>query len=83
MREQMGDLRDPVGLVQPPPPAAWNIPAAPVLSPEAALKTFRLPAGFRIELVASEPLVGDLVALDFDAQGRGDAQLHAGHRRAG
>ncbi len=66
----MGDLRDPAGLVQPPPPATWNIPAAPALSPEAALKSFRLPAGFRIELVASEPLIGDPVALDFDAQGR-------------
>jgi mono/diheme cytochrome c family protein/glucose/arabinose dehydrogenase len=42
----------------------------PVLSPEQELRTFRLPAGYRVELVASEPLVQDPVAIDFDADGR-------------
>ena len=42
----------------------------PPLSPEAALKTFHLPPGFRIELAAAEPDVVDPVALAFDARGR-------------
>ena len=40
------------------------------LAPEESAKQFRLPQGFRIELVAAEPLVADPVAIDFDAQGR-------------
>ena len=42
----------------------------PPYSPEAALDTFQLPAGFRIELVAAEPDVIDPVAMAFDEQGR-------------
>ena len=30
---------------------------SPVLSPEDAMKTFFLPPGYRVELVASEPMV--------------------------
>lgn len=44
--------------------------SAPVLTPEEALQTFELEDGFRIELVASEPLIHVPVAMDFDAQGR-------------
>jgi glucose/arabinose dehydrogenase/mono/diheme cytochrome c family protein len=66
---QMGDQRDRGGAVQKPPPPEWNRPA-PALSPEEALQTFRLPPGFRIEIVASEPLVNEPVALDFGADGR-------------
>jgi glucose/arabinose dehydrogenase/mono/diheme cytochrome c family protein len=66
---QMGDQSDRAGAVQKPPPPEWNLPA-PALTPEEALKTFRLPPGFRIEVVASEPLINDPVALDFDADGR-------------
>lgn len=46
------------------------IPPAPVLTPEQALKSFKLEPGFRIEVVAAEPLVHDPVAMSFDAQGR-------------
>jgi glucose/arabinose dehydrogenase/mono/diheme cytochrome c family protein len=67
---QMGDQRDAKGQVQAPPPKEWNIPPAPVLKPEEALKTFRLQPGFRIELVASEPLVEEPVAMDIDPDGR-------------
>jgi len=67
---QMGDQRDSAGQEQKPPPAEWNIPPAPVLTPEEALKTFRLQPGFRIELVASEPLVEEPVAMDFGPDGR-------------
>src|SRR5262249_45991136 len=43
---------------------------APVLSPRDELKTITLPAGYRLELVASEPLVRDPVVIDWDGQGR-------------
>ncbi len=64
---QMGDQRD--SEIQKPPPPEWSLPA-PVLTPEQALKSFKLQPGFRIELVASEPLVEEPVALDFDPDGR-------------
>lgn len=47
-----------------------DVPGAPVLSPEAALKTFTLQPGYRIELVASEPLVSDPVIVKVDEDGR-------------
>jgi putative membrane-bound dehydrogenase-like protein len=40
------------------------------LSPQAELATFRLPKGFRAELVACEPDVIDPVAMAFDENGR-------------
>jgi mono/diheme cytochrome c family protein/glucose/arabinose dehydrogenase len=49
---------------------AHLIPAAPVLSPEEALKSFDLAPGFVIEPFATEPLVEKPVALDFDPAGR-------------
>ncbi len=52
-------------------PAHWQIPPAPVLSPEDERKTFQLADDFlTIELFASEPMVQDPVAMDFDAAGR-------------
>jgi putative membrane-bound dehydrogenase-like protein len=47
-------------------PKAANSPIAP----KEALTTFRLPEGFRIELVAAEPDVADPVAIAFDPEGR-------------
>lgn len=44
--------------------------SSPVLTPEEALHTFEIEEGFRIELVASEPLIHDPVAMDFDEKGR-------------
>jgi len=44
--------------------------AVPPLSPSEERATFRLPAGFRIDLVACEPDIVDPVALAFDAAGR-------------
>src|SRR5688572_33345870 len=43
---------------------------APALSAEEEMKTFALPPGYRIELIAKEPLVLDPIAIDFDADGR-------------
>lgn len=39
------------------------------LSPGQALSTFKLPEGFKIELVAAEPLISDPVAMDVDENG--------------
>ncbi len=50
--------------------APGDIPPAPSLSPEEALKSFRLAPGLRLELVASEPLVEDPVAMVFSPDGR-------------
>jgi len=46
------------------------IPPAPPLAPDQALKSFKLQPGFRIELVAAEPLVRDPVQIAFDPDGR-------------
>jgi mono/diheme cytochrome c family protein/glucose/arabinose dehydrogenase len=43
---------------------------SPVLSPADALKTFYMPPGYHLELVASEPLVQDPTAMDWDLKGR-------------
>ncbi|GAB3985588.1 hypothetical protein GCM10028807_01160 [Spirosoma daeguense] len=40
------------------------------LSPEASLKTFRLPKGYHLELVASEPMISEPVALAWDGNAR-------------
>src|SRR5690348_13226242 len=45
-------------------------PPAPPLTPAEEMKTFTLPPGYHIELVASEPDVEDPVVATFDADGR-------------
>src|SRR5438309_576783 len=42
----------------------------PLLSPEAEIKTFNLPSGFRAEVVASEPMIEHPVFITFDERGR-------------
>ena len=54
-------------------PEVWkefDVPPAPALTPEEALKSFKLQPGFRIEIVAADPLVHDPVAMKFDEDGR-------------
>src|SRR5256885_12650682 len=46
------------------------IPSAPPLPPEQALKSFKVQSGFRIELVAAEPLVHNPIQIAFDPEGR-------------
>lgn len=46
------------------------LPRITPLEPAEALHSFEIAAGFRIELVAAEPLVIDPVAFCFDSQGR-------------
>jgi glucose dehydrogenase/mono/diheme cytochrome c family protein/glucose/arabinose dehydrogenase len=43
---------------------------SPALSPEDALKSFFMPPGYHVELVASEPMIQEPVAIDWDPQGR-------------
>ena len=50
--------------------ARIEIPPAPILSPEQERQALFPPKGFRIELVAAEPLVAEPVAIDWDDQGR-------------
>src|SRR5262245_7081349 len=46
------------------------LPRLPATAADDAIKTFRLPKGFRIELVASEPQLSSPVDLAFDEDGR-------------
>jgi glucose/arabinose dehydrogenase len=53
------------------PPGIQKVSAdSPALPPEDALKTFYMPPGYHLELVASEPLIQEPVALDWDLDGR-------------
>jgi mono/diheme cytochrome c family protein/glucose/arabinose dehydrogenase len=53
------------------PPGVQKIgPESPPLSPEEALKSFYMPPGYRVELVAAEPLIQEPVAIDWDLSGR-------------
>ena len=63
---QNGDHK---GEEQPDLPKELVVPAAPALSAAAELKTLRVPAELKIELVAAEPLVQDPVVCVFDADG--------------
>lgn len=62
---QQGDRK---GETQAPP--SFPIPPSPALSAEDELKTFKLAPGFRIELVAAEPLIAAPVAFAWDPAGR-------------
>ena len=46
------------------------LPSLKPLSPQQALKSFRVEKGFQVELVAAEPAVTDPIAMTFDADGR-------------
>ncbi|MFN0078628.1 MAG: c-type cytochrome [Prosthecobacter sp.] len=48
----------------------FKLPPPVPLSPEEAMKAFAVEKGFRIELVASEPMIESPVAMSFDDQGR-------------
>ncbi len=64
---QQGDRPDDP---QPELPGHIVAPPAPALEVGEAMKTFQLAPGFRIELVASEPLVLDPVAMTIGPDGR-------------
>ena len=52
------------------PIAADKIPPAPPLSPEDALKTFKVPDDFEVQIVASEPMIQNPVVVKWDRSGR-------------
>lgn len=52
------------------PDYSARLPRVEPLAPEQALRSFHVAPGYRLELVAAEPLVADPVAIDFDAEGR-------------
>jgi putative membrane-bound dehydrogenase-like protein len=64
-----GEQRSPGGRPWPPGVLATSADSRP-LPPRDALETFHLAPGYRVELVASEPLVQDPVAIDWDPDGR-------------
>jgi putative membrane-bound dehydrogenase-like protein len=47
-----------------------ELPRIPPVEPDNALATFTVQPGYRVEMVASEPLVADPVAAAFDENGR-------------
>ena len=52
-------------------PGVQKVPdVSPALSPEDALKTFYMPPGYRVELVAAEPLIEEPIVIDCDLDGR-------------
>ena len=53
---QRGDKK---GQQQPEVWKGFDVPPAPALTPEEALKSFKLQPGFRIEIAAADPLVHD------------------------
>src|SRR3954454_18841355 len=64
-----GPSRSPAN--RPWPPGLQRVSTeSPALSPDEALKTFYMPPGYHLELVASEPLIQEPVALDWDLEGR-------------
>ena len=67
---QIGDNADKPGFVQVPIVPAELIPPAPALSPEEALRSFRIAPGYRLEIAAAEPLVQEPVAIRFGPDGR-------------
>ncbi|MFP6872896.1 MAG: PVC-type heme-binding CxxCH protein [Verrucomicrobiales bacterium] len=58
---EAGALFDAAGIAPP--------PVAPPLTPIESLKKVHVPAGFKVELVAGEPMVMDPVAIDWAADG--------------
>lgn len=64
-RAQLGDRRDRPGEVQASLVPPGSIPPAVPLSPRESLAAFKIAPGFRVELVASEPLIQAPVAVYF------------------
>jgi mono/diheme cytochrome c family protein len=48
----------------------WSPDVVPVFTPKESLSQFKVAPGFRVELVASEPMVKDPVFVEWDDEGR-------------
>ncbi|MEJ1974557.1 MAG: hypothetical protein WDM96_19575 [Lacunisphaera sp.] len=64
---QNGDVS---GEAQTAPPPHIQIPPAPVLPAEEAIKTIKVAPGYQLEIAAADPLVGNPVAMSFGPDGR-------------
>lgn len=60
---------DKAGEVQRAMPDEWKVDGAPLLDPVAAADALVVEPGLRVDLVASEPLLGDPVQIVFDSRG--------------
>ncbi len=67
---QTGILKSLANKPWPAPVTMTEPEKAPILTPAEALKTFTMPPGYHLELVASEPLIKDPILMEFDADGR-------------
>lgn len=67
---QAGDKADKAGQSQDEIWKKADVPPAPILTPSQALESFFVETGYSLELVASEPLVNDPVAIAWDEHGR-------------
>ncbi len=57
--------------VQPEPPLSFVFNPSPVqLTPEQSLRSFRVPKGYHMELVASDPIIREPVAIAWDGNAR-------------
>ncbi len=68
LQAQLGDQPE-EGPQLPPTEAARHPVPSPALTPDQEVLTFKLPAGFKIELLAADPVVQDPVAAAFDRNG--------------
>ena len=68
--EAHGQQGDRSGEQQAPLPVEFQRPPAHPRTPIEQLESFSIQPGFKIELVASEPLIEDPVAMSFDPSGR-------------
>lgn len=67
---QAGDRKDREGQIQEEIWKEIDVPPAPILTPDEAMRSFSIEPGYKLELVAAEPLVNDPVAIAWDEQGR-------------
>lgn len=67
VQAQNGDKKGEVQVARVP---KEKIPPSPVLKPDQALQSFKLQPGYKIELVAAEPLLDNPVLAQFDPSGR-------------
>ena len=63
-------LASPAGKPWPAPYTKQEPQRPPALPPAEAVKTFTMPPGYHLELVAAEPLVQDPILAEFDGDGR-------------
>ncbi len=48
----------------------FKLPSPPALTPEEEVRTIKVPPGFKVEIVAAEPLIEAPIAMSWDEQGR-------------